>query len=224
MAFKLTHLLLSLLALSAAFDLTSLFADPDAHGADIVITASFYNDDSRFVTGGNDNNAYIWSMADYTLIATLPFGDYVTNVGLHPVTNTIFVLTFDGLISIFDPETYNLVTPAITYPNTGNGNYIVFDTAADVFYTVGYDGASVPHYHVYDLTTYAYVRGVPVTSMAAGDEIYVCSLSPDMSKLAMINADGSSPVTAVHELAGDTEIYTYTANSNVLKWVLFSPY
>lgn len=135
------------------------------------MTASFYNDNSRFVTGSSDNTVIIWSLTDFSKLETLTFSDDVVNVGLHPTDNRLFVLLFDGSISVRDPSDYTEIT-TITYPsqaNSGAPNYIVFLTVNDEFIVGGYDGVSAnPNYYIYDATSYALVNTV-ATTIPAGD-------------------------------------------------------
>lgn len=88
-------------------------------------------------------------------------------MGLHPVDNRIFVLVYDGTISVHDPTTY-AVLRTITHP-TGNGNYMTFDTANNRFLIGGYDGAgAAPSIHYYDSTSYTHLSSF-VTGMPVGD-------------------------------------------------------
>ena len=54
------------------------------------------------------------------------------------------VLVFDGTIAIIDPDTYADVVPEFAYPNSGNGNYVVFNTQTDEIIICGYDGVGSP--------------------------------------------------------------------------------
>ena len=103
MKIEILTLVLIIHTLQAGFN--QLSGNPTAHG-DLVITASIYNDNSRYVTGSNDNTVKIWSMADHSLITTLTYSDFINNVGLHPITNDLYILVNDGTISIVDSETY----------------------------------------------------------------------------------------------------------------------
>ena len=108
--------------------------NPTAH-SDLLVTASIFNDNSKYVTGSDDQNVKIWQMSDNTLLQTLSYSDIILNVGLHPVTNQMFVLVFDGTISVVDPVSLTETT-SFTHP-TGNANYIVFDIVDDSFILVG---------------------------------------------------------------------------------------
>ena len=89
-------------------------------------------------TGSNDKTVKIWDLNNYTLITQFNFSDVITNVGLHPVDNRIFVLVFDGTIDVYNGTTYGLIT-TFTYPTAGgNANYMVFDPLNDKFYLGGY--------------------------------------------------------------------------------------
>ena len=83
---KLAVLLLILQGSGLGLEFVNILDNATAHG-DLLITASFYNDNSRYVTGSDDNTVKIWSMADHSLLRTLTYGDVILNVGLHPVTN-----------------------------------------------------------------------------------------------------------------------------------------
>ena len=132
------------------------WANNEAH-SELLVTASFYNDNSRFVTGSSDNKVKIWSMDNFTLLHEEVFSDDVTHVSLHPYDNRIFVLTYDGNINVMDPENYNILH-SDTYPSgTGNGNYIRFFDSGDKYIMSGYDGASSPDYYIFYDSNYSLV-------------------------------------------------------------------
>lgn len=86
---------------------------------------------------------------------------------------------------MLDSDTFTQLT-TFNYPSAGgNANYIVFDIITDTFIISGYDGSVNPKYHVYDLTTYAFIRTV-TTSFPVDEEIFVIALSPDSTELAMV--------------------------------------
>ena len=77
-----------------------------AHGTDLVTTVSFNRLRTHYVTGGNDNNVKVWALNSATPVHVKTYSDIITNVGLHPQTDFIFVLVGDGTISILDPTTF----------------------------------------------------------------------------------------------------------------------
>ena len=84
-------LVLMALSIGECVEFRELTTNITAHGADPldptdkkVITTSFYNDNSRYVTGGVDYKVRIWDTDDQSLITTLTYLDQITNVGLHP--------------------------------------------------------------------------------------------------------------------------------------------
>lgn len=132
-----------------------------------VTTASFFADGQRFVTGGNDNLAKIWSLTNFSLLHTYNYSDFVMNVCLHPFDNRIFVVVYDGSISVYDPNNYTLLT-SFTHP-AGNGNYMVFNPNGTKFYVGGFDGlASQPVIHIYDAANYSLLDSI-TTTLPIGD-------------------------------------------------------
>jgi WD40 repeat protein len=75
------------------------------------------------------------------MITSHSYADIVTNVNIHPTDKRIFVSLFDGTVSILDGTTFTQIT-SYTYPNTGNGNSIVFPKYQSFYYAGGYDGTA----------------------------------------------------------------------------------
>ena len=83
---KLAVLLLLLQGSVLGVEFVNILDNATAH-SNLLVTASFYNDNTKYVTGSDDNTVKIWSLADNSLLQTLTYGDYILNVGLHPITN-----------------------------------------------------------------------------------------------------------------------------------------
>ena len=133
----------------------------------LVTTASFFLDRQRFITGSNDSTVKIWALGNSTLLHTLTQADSVTNVGLHPVDNRIFVLVYNGEINVYDGNNYSLIQPLV-HP-AGAGNYIAFTPTGDKFMIGGFDGFSVaPVIYIYDSATYAQIDSF-ATTLPVGD-------------------------------------------------------
>lgn len=124
-------------------------ATKQAHGSGLVTTASFFNDQKRMVTGGQDNVVRIWSLTNFTIVKNLTQSDYIQNVALHPVDNRIFVLVLNGDIKVYDPVTY-LPLDQTAHPAAGSsgcGNYLVFDLVGNRYLVGGFDGfGNAPKY------------------------------------------------------------------------------
>lgn len=147
-------------------------ATQQAHGAgNLVTTASFFNDQVRMITGGNDNKVNIWSLGTFSIIHTITEGDYIQNVALHPTDNRIFVLVLDGVINIYDPTTYALLH-TFNHPAAGGyGNYLVFDLVGGRFLMGGFDGAGVvPKIYFYNSNTYAAIGASTITTTYRADD------------------------------------------------------
>lgn len=109
----------------------------------MVVTASFFSDNQRMITGSNDQSFKIWSLVNFSVLHTITYTDIIMNIGLHPTDNRIFVLVFDGNIYVYHQTTYALLQ---TIDFTGqNPNYIAFDTANNKFIVGGLaDGIAPP--------------------------------------------------------------------------------
>ncbi len=102
-------------------------------------------------------------METYELLFTKTYADVITYVGLHPVDNRIFVVVFNGIIEVFDPNNYNSLT-SFPYPGVGtNGNFIQFFSSNSKFVVSGYEDSSSPILHIYNANTYAPIAGGPTT-------------------------------------------------------------
>ena len=76
------------------------------------------------------------------------------HISLHPDDGRIFVLTYDGLLEVFDPDTY---APLYSnyLPNGDAAYYLRFIDSNTKFVTGGYDGTpGNNHIHVFDCSTY----------------------------------------------------------------------
>lgn len=144
------------------------WSSAEAH-SELTTTVNFYKDNSKMVTGSNDNTVKIWSVDGLNVVQTLTFADDVTHVSLRPTDNRIYVLVYDGTIEMYDPDTYTLVGSSQTHlSGAGNGNYIRFYDSYTKFVLGGYDGAT-PSYHKYDADTLAYIGPGASSSYASTD-------------------------------------------------------
>ncbi len=122
----------------------------------MVVTASFFSDNQRMITGSNDMSFKIWSLVNFSVLHTITYTDIIMNIGLHPTDNRIFVLVFDGNIYVYDQTTYAPLQ-TITFPGP-NPNYIVFDTVNNKFMVGGLEsGGNPPKIHFYDSTSYVHL-------------------------------------------------------------------
>lgn len=153
---------------------------------DIVISVNIYNDNTKFVSGSNDQTVKIWSMQDYSLLHTETFSSLVTHISLHPVDNRIFILIFDGTIKVLDPNSYTALHTGV-YPGGGNGNFLRFFASNSKYIIGGFD-TTVPVFHIYSTTSYTAVAGGATTIFTSGDEVTVTSVSRDGTLLAAISS------------------------------------
>lgn len=138
-----------------------------------MTTVSFFSDKQRMITGGQDNTVRIWSLTNFTVIHSLPFTDWIQNIGLHPADNRIFVVVIDGTVNVYNGNTYAPIT-TINHPSQGSGgyaNYMAFDVVGDRFIIGGYDGAaSAPKLYYYNSADYSAIPGSTVTTTYAVDQ------------------------------------------------------
>lgn len=77
-------------------------------------------------------------METHELLFTKTYTDYVTYVGVHPVDNRIFVVVFNRIIEVLDPNNYSSLT-SFQYPGGGNnGNFLQFFSSNSKFVVSGY--------------------------------------------------------------------------------------
>lgn len=126
-------LLFLLLSVSRQVEYERIFST--AGHTDMVVTASFFADNQRMITGSNDYSFKVWSLINFSVLHTVTYGDIIMNIGLHPTDNRIFVLVFDGNIYVYDPVSYSPLQ-TITYVGP-NPNYMVFDTINNKFIVGG---------------------------------------------------------------------------------------
>ena len=122
----------------------------------MIATLSFYEDGSRLVTGSNDMTMKIWSMSDFSNVFTRT-PDYtasVMHISLHPDDGRIFVLTYDGFLEVFDPDTYTALYSNYL-PGGDAGYYLRFIDSNTKFVFGGFDGTPGNNQlHVFDCSTY----------------------------------------------------------------------
>lgn len=46
-------------------------ATSKAHGTGLVTTVSFFNDQMRMITGGEDNTVRVWSLTNFTILKNI---------------------------------------------------------------------------------------------------------------------------------------------------------
>lgn len=151
-----------------------------------MVTASFFADNQRMITGSNDTTVKVWSLINFSVLHTFTLTDVITNVGLHPTDNRIFILVFDGNINVYHQTTYALLN-TITFTGSYNPNYLVFDTVNNRFMIGGFNGGT-PRVYFYDSTTYA-AAGNLATSLPSGDEVNTMSINAQNTHLAVTNLD-----------------------------------
>jgi WD40 repeat protein len=83
----------------------------------VVNAVDFNPDGTKIVVGNSTGQAYVYSVADGTLLATLK-GDSVSifAAAFHPDGNQIAVGGFDGKVRIFDAESGDLIQVFLPFP------------------------------------------------------------------------------------------------------------
>ena len=192
----------------------------------MIATLSFYKDGSRFVTGSNDMKMKVWSMSDFSNVFTRT-PDYtasVMHISLHPDDGRIFVLTYDGLIEVIDPDTYATLS-STSMAGGAAGYYLRFVDSNTKYVVGGFDNvAGNNNLHVFDCTTYSLLSSYS-TSFTNFDEISILSLSRDGSTLAAISLNTVLPIhMEIYDVVSATISRTFSDNYSPMRWVLFSPH